>query len=313
MKNYTSKYAALLTVLATISIAGWVVASETDGFNYPARQLLPAAWKASWSPDSKSLAFTRQGGGIAVLEFESGRVTDLKPGGKDPAWSPDGKFIAYVSGTGEKGDVLSAQEVWIMPAKGGEPVKIGQGGFPAWTADSKRVLFHSQGRILSVGVDAPQEAPAIFFASPPSLYPAISPDGSRIAFGGQGKLTAFEVKTGQTIASFSTPGEPGLLPGWSPDGRQVAFGGFGAGRTGLWIFDVELGGAYQVAKDPRCTMPAWSPDGKYLVFDLRAVTNAVEARALWMINTESLPRNPTLTNQLPPRAVANQVPAPLIK
>jgi len=301
MKHYTSKCSALFTVLATISVAGWVVASDTNGFNYPARQLLPAAWKASWSPDSKNLAFTRQGGGIAVLELESGRVTDLKPGGKDPAWSPDGKFIAYVGGTGERGDNTFPEEVWIIPAQGGEPVKIGQGGFPAWTADSKRVLCHSrsQSKILSVAVDSPQEAPAVFFASPPSLYPAISPDGSRIAFGGQGKLTVFEAKTGQTIASFSTPGEPGLLPGWSHDGRQVAFGGFGTGRTGLWILDVERGGAYQVAKDPRCTMPAWSPDGKYLVFDVRAVTNAVEARALWIINTESLPRNPALTNQLP--------------
>jgi Tol biopolymer transport system component len=302
MNQSKSKPRVYLTVLA-MSVAGWAAGSDTNGFNYPARQLLPAAWKATWSPDSKNLAFTRRGGGISVLELESRRVTDLRPDGKDPAWSPDGKFIAYVSGKGERGETFS-EEVWVLPAQGGEPVKIGRGGFPAWTADSQRVLFHSrnQSKILSVGVAAPQESPAVFFESPASSYSAISPDGSRIASGGGGKLTVFETKTGQAVASLATPDEPGFLPGWSPDGRLVAFGGFSSGRAGLWIFDVERGGAYQLAKDPGCTMPAWSPDGKYLVFDVRAGTDALE-RALWVINTESLPRNPVLTNQLPPRVI----------
>ena len=168
----------------------------------------------------------------------------------------------------------------------------------------RRVLFRYQSTILSVAVDAPQESPAVFFASLPSPYPAISLDGSRIASGGQEKLTVYETKTGEVIASLSTPGEHGLLAGWSPDGRQVAFGGWGGSecRAGLWIFDVQRGGAYQVAKDPRCMMPAWSPDGKSLVFDLRSETNFVATRrALWIISTESLPRTPVLTNQLPAR------------
>jgi len=74
MKETKSKYIALLTVLATISIAGWVVASDTNGFNYPARQLLPAAWKASWSPDSKSVAFTRQGAASPCWNWNPDRL-----------------------------------------------------------------------------------------------------------------------------------------------------------------------------------------------------------------------------------------------
>ena len=300
----------------------------------PTRRLLPAAWKATWAPDSKRLAFSRYGDlvevtnvstgnkvvpgrtrrsdGISVLDLESGKVTDLTPEGKDPAWSPDGKFIAYAVLTFGGAGYLT-NSVWVVPAQGGEPVKIREGGFPAWTPDSKRVLFptvRSPYQILSVGLYAPQEEPTVFFANPTSLYSAISPDGSRIA-GGERGIEVFDTKTGQLLASLTNT-NASFFTGWSPDGRQVAFGG-GSRWPGLWIFDVERGGAYLVAKDG--TMPAWSPDGKRLVYDIREGPRdgvMEQTRELWVMETASLPRNPVLTNQLPPRW-SNQVSAPAVK
>ncbi len=268
------------------------------GCDSSAELLLPAAWKASWSPDGQQIAFAKQGGGIAVLDLQSQRVTRLASEGKDPAWSPDGKSIAYVTAEGED---YESEEVWIVPSAGGDPVRIGKGGFPSWSSDSAQVRFHSRSlnRILEARVNAPQQPPTEFYAHPLSWYPAISPDGSRIAFGTPGTLTVVDRETGRIVASLATPGEGGLLPAWSPDGRQVAFGGFAASQAGLWVFDVERGGAFQVAKNPGCTMPAWSPDGERLAFDLRGQTNEV-----WIVNTRSLPREPVLTNQLPTRVPA---------
>ena len=86
-------------------------------------------------------------------------------------------------------------------------MKIRAGGFPAWTADSKRVLFHSRipkNRVLSIGLDALQEEPTIFFANPTSLYPAISADGSRIAFSSHGMLKVSDTKTGHLSRAYHT-------------------------------------------------------------------------------------------------------------
>jgi thiol-disulfide isomerase/thioredoxin len=263
------------------------------GCEYPVELLQPAAWKASWSPDNQRLAYGKQGGGISVFDLATHRVTDLVPKGQDPAWSTDAKFIAYVTAGSQE---YLSEEVWMVPASGGDPVKVGDGGFPTWSADGSQVIYHSRklNQILSAKVNALDEPPAVFFEKPLSWYPAISPDSSRIAFGVQDKLVVVERTTGKTLASLPTPGERGLLPCWSPDGRRVAFGGFAGNRAGLWIFDVERGGAFQVAKNPGCTMPAWSPDCKSLAFDLRGSTNEI-----WLVKTKDLPRNPPLTKQLP--------------
>ncbi len=265
------------------------------GCDYRAELLRPAAWKASWSPDNQHLAFAKAGGGIAVVDLSSRQVMDLVQTGKDPAWSPDGKFIAYVT---DGSTEYYSEEVWVIPAAGGDPVKIGKGGFPSWSGDSTKVLLHSRelNQILAVRADAPDAPASVFCEKPLSWYPAISPDGSCIAFGAREQLLVVKRETGETIASLATPGERGLLPAWSPDGRQVAFGGFAGSQAGLWIFDVERRGAFQVAKNPGCTMPAWSPDGKRLAFDLRGPTNE-----LWIVEIQSLPREPVLTNQLPAR------------
>jgi len=285
----------------------WWVQNIKLGCAYPVQLLQSNAYKASWSPDSKQIAFAKQGGGLAILEVTSWRFTDLVPKGKDPAWSPDGKHIAYVT---EGAQPYVSEEVWMVPATGGNPVKVGDGGFPGWTADSSAVIFHSRKRkqILSARVDTLGESPSVFFESLPSFYPAVSPDGSRIAFGVPNELVVVDRTTGNTLAKLATPGERGLLPCWSPDGGRIAFGGFTGSRAGLWIFDIERGGAFQVATNPGCTMPAWSPDGESIAFDSRGKTSEI-----WAIKTRLFPRELALVKQLPappaPTAVARETSA----
>jgi serine/threonine protein kinase/tetratricopeptide (TPR) repeat protein len=268
-------------------------ARQKLGSDYPAALVVPAGWKASWSPDSQRMAFGKSGGGIAVLDFASGRVADLVQTGKDPAWSPDGRFIAYVTDGSEE---YYSEEVWVVSTNGGQSMKLGKGGFPSWSADSARVLFPSRDRneILAVRVGESSARPTVFFPEFSSWYPAISPDESRIAFCAREQLIIVDRKTAQTVATLPMPGARGALPAWSPDGKQVAFGSIAGSRSGLWVYDVERRGAFQVARNGGCTMPAWSPDGESLAFDLRGKPNEI-----WVVKTKSLPSEPELAKQLP--------------
>jgi len=263
--------------------------------------LVQNGFKATWSPGSDRLAFGKEGGGIAILDLHTRRVTELTREGKDPAWSPDGRYIAYVT---EPGPGYYLEEVWLVPAAGGEPARMGNGGLPAWSKDSGQVYFHHRGsnQVFAVRVDAPDQAPAVFFAKPRSWYPAITPDDTRLAFGTPGELLVVNRQDDETLARLPMPGRRGALAGWSPDGRQLAFGGFDNDAMGLWIFDFERRGAFPVATNARCTMPAWSPDGRWLAFDHRGD----RGKQIWKIATAQLPKSPSLVSQLPTPAARPQ-------
>lgn len=281
----------------------WWLARQKLGSECPASLVVPAGWKVSFAPDNQHIAFGKIGGGIAVLDYASGRSVDLVPTGKDPAWSPDGRSIAYVT---DGSEAYYSEEVWVVSTNGGQSMKVGKGGFPSWSADSTRAYFQSRDRneILAVRVGESKAQPTVFFPECPAWYPAISPDESRIAFCAREQLIIVDCKTAQTVATLAMPGERDALPAWSPDGKRVAFGGVAGSRSGLWIYDVERRGAFQVARNGGCTMPAWSPDGKRLAFDLRGATNEV-----WLINTEELPHDPALIQELPSRVA----PAPAVR
>ena len=102
------------------------------------------AGQASWSPDSRSLAFSSDTHGfnnIGIFEISSHRVTWLADGEGEkqfPTWSPDGKKLAYILNRGTVS--------WLVVQKPGKPARMvqmepGVHYLPRFTPDGNHLIF----------------------------------------------------------------------------------------------------------------------------------------------------------------------------
>ena len=109
----------------------------------------------SWSPDGATIAAERTAPGVPdfqksdiVLLTRTGEIRPLvtRTGAdENPQFSPDGRFVAFMS-TGGRSDWLAEEQVYVVPAGGGEP-RLVSGEYnrtPAhvlWSDDSRTVWF----------------------------------------------------------------------------------------------------------------------------------------------------------------------------
>jgi hypothetical protein len=262
---------------------------------------------SSWSPDGKQLAYTRaefcgwgdnalnmagptgavERRGIEILDLESGRIRVLVTSGGEPAWSPDGLFIAFVRSPGFLRE--DEEEVWLVPAEGGEPRRLADGGCPRWTNHPTRLYFHSrtEDALYCIDVNDPKPKP-IQVAACPALYPEVSPDERYLAYATEGELTVVELSTGEELVRWVVPGW-GKYCGvvWSPDGRDISLGIMGrqAPHSGLWIFSLERRAGWHILDAPSMSCN-WSKDRSRIAIDL-----VFPVSEIWLANVD--PNLPT--------------------
>ncbi len=167
----------------------------------------------SWSPDAKTLAYADAG--IWVLEVDSRSKKRLTAEGHDPCWSADGQHIIYahngiwkISIAGGDPEQLLPEgidpacspadnrllveifnperlefDIWVSAPDQKLQLLAANAESPAWSADSKYILYCSSGIWVTTAKDSqPQRLTAYGY------QPGWSPDGRKILLSFNGHI-----------------------------------------------------------------------------------------------------------------------------
>jgi Tol biopolymer transport system component len=227
-----------------------------------------------WTSDSKKLTFQNAKGLFAVPISggkweEIHRFPDPQKAKERDEWlslSPDGNFIAYQSTQGGN------QDIYVMPAKGGEPVRItddpANDSWPQWSYDGRWMAFGST-RAGDSGIWVVKINPDGTAGSRPIKVAQGSRGGAwmrdgRIAYSTRTYVEHIYTANmdGTQEVRLTKINKWNAMPRWSPDSKNIIFitdYGTEMGRSAIGMVPAQGGDEKVLTLG---MSPVWSPDGK---------------------------------------------------
>ena len=241
----------------------------------------------AFSPDGRTLAFTRFDSGFASDLYLLDLDEDLTPKGEprrrtfseatttSPVFTPDGRDIVFSSGP------FGNPSLWRVPVSGSaspERLPFGErGSYPGISRQGNLVYTTGEGNVNIWRVNLPMTdgaAVKLISSSRVDSEPQYSPDGDSIAFVStrSGSLEIWRCDAdGSNPVQLTSLGAPITgRPRWAPDGKSIVFHSDAEGHFDVYVVNADGGAPRRLTSDPSVdASPTWSRNGKWIYFNSR--------------------------------------------
>jgi Tol biopolymer transport system component len=231
----------------------------------------------SWSPDSKTIRFTKDrslwevtSSGSNLHRLLAGwQASEGKCCGK---WSPDGGIFVFVGPESQIFILDERRKLFGQSAE--EPVQLTSGpvqwGTPFFGREGKKIFATGSikaGELARLDAKSNQFQP--FLGGMSANLVAFSKDGRSVAYVSYPDDILWKAsRDGSERVQLTSPSsEPGSVS-WSPDGTQIAFMSLSSHGARAWIVPARGGSPKLLLPEDSGGQgdPNWSPDGRSIVF-----------------------------------------------
>ena len=246
----------------------------------------------AFSPDGRTLAFTRFDSGFASDLYLLDLDEDLNPQGEPrrrtfmerltgampQSFTSDGRDIVFSAGS------VTNQSLWRVPVSGtasperlpfgerGDYPGISRQGNLVYTARDLNMNIYRLNLPVADGVTG--TAVKLIASSRADSDPRYSPDGDSIAFvshrSGDMEIWKCDSDGSNPVQLTSLGALVTSRPRWAPDGKSIVFHSDAEGHFDVYVVNADGGAPRRLTSDPSVdASPTWSRNGKWIYFNSR--------------------------------------------